>query len=126
MPHKDPEKQKACKKAWYEANREKALISNRAWRAANPERVKASSKVYYEANSEITNAKRKAWREANPEKEKAYQKAYDANPLNAARRSINKLTGLKKSEIPTELLEAQALIISIHREIKNHEKLHRA
>jgi len=126
MPYKDPEKRKACKKAWYEANREKAVISNRTWRAANPEKVKASSKVYYEANSERTNAKRKAYREANPEKEKASQKAYSANPLNAALRSINKLTGLKKAEIPTELLETQALIISINREIRNHEKLHRA
>ena len=100
MAYKDPEKQKAYKKAyskaWYEANREKAIIMNRAWRAVNREKVNA------------------------------YPRAYNANPLNSASHSIHQLTGLKKAEIPTELLEAQALIISIHREIRNHEKLHRA
>jgi hypothetical protein len=77
----------------------------------DPEKLKAYNKAYYEANRE----KRKAW-----------DKVYYTNPLNAAQRRIYQLTGLKKAEIPTELLEAQALIISIHREIKNHEKLHRA
>ena len=73
----------------------------------NPEKVKAISKAYRENNQEKI-------------------KAYNHHPLNAASNSITRLTGLKKSEIPTELLEAQALIIKIHREIKNNEKLHRA
>ena len=111
MPCKDPEKLKAYNKAYYEANREK----RKAW-----------DKAYYEANREKLNAGDKAYREANREKRKAWDKVYYIDPLNSARHSIYKLTGLKKAEIPTELLEAQALIISINREIKNHEKLHRA
>ena len=60
-----------------------------------------------------------AWRKANPEKVKAWREAYIKNPINAALVSIYKITGLKKAEIPTELLEAQALIIQINREIRN-------
>ena len=104
MAYKDPEKRKAVNKAYYEANREKLNAVNKAYYEANPEKIKAYSKAYCEANSE---------------KVKTYSKAYSADPLNVALGSIRKLTGLKKAEIPTELLEAQALIISIHREIRN-------
>ena len=92
----------------------------------DPEKLKAKNKAYYEANREKLNAVNKAWKEANREKVNAYSKAYSTDPLNYASHSIYTLTGLKKAEIPTELLEAQALIISINREIRNHEKLHRA
>lgn len=126
MPYKDPEKAKA-----------KARASHKAWREANPERVKAANKAYYDANRERLKAHVKKYCNDNPEKVKAIKKAWwDANPekvkafrncpLNASARHIYALTGLKKSEIPTDLLEAQALIISINREIRNNEKLHRA
>ena len=88
----------------------------------DPDKRKAVIKAYCDANPEKVKAYRKAWRKANPEKVKASRN----RPLNAAASHIYALTGLKKSEIPTELLEAQALIIKIHREIKNNEKLHRA
>jgi len=126
MPHKDPEKRKACCKAYYEANREKINVVNKAYKEANREELYAANKVYREANREKLNASLKAWRAANREKVNAYSKAYSTDPLNYASHSIYQLTGLKKAEIPTELLEAQALIIQIHREIRNHEKLHRA
>ena len=126
MSYKDPEKRKAVNKAYYEANPEKTKAYSKAYCEANSEKVKTYSKAYYEANSEKRKAYSKAYCEANREKIKTYSKAYSADPLNVALGSIRKLTGLKKSEIPTELLEAQALIISIHREIRNHEKLHRA
>lgn len=141
MAYKDPEKQRAAKKAYYEANRErekahqkayreanreKKKAVNKAWYEANSEKIKAYSKAYYEANPEKVKAAYKVYREANSERLNTYNKTWFANPLNAAQKSISKLTGLKKAEIPTELLEAQALIIQIHREIRNHEKLHRA
>jgi len=126
MPYKDPEKTKAYNKAYYEANRETLNVVNKAYKEANREELNAANKVYREANREKLNAVNKAWRATNREKVNAYSKAYSTDPLNSASHSIYQLTGLKKAEIPTELLEAQALIISIHREIKNHEKLHRA
>jgi hypothetical protein len=126
MPYKDPEKLKAYNKAYYEANREKRKAWDKAYYEANREKLNAGDKAYREANREKIKAYSKAYREANREKRKAWDKVYYTNPLNAAQRRIYQLTGLKKAEIPTELLEAQALIISIHREIKNHEKLHRA
>lgn len=126
MAYKDPEKQKANHKAWREANREKLRANTKKYRDTNPEKVRAKQHVYREANREKLTATSTAWRKANPEKVKAWREAYIKNPINAALVSIYKITGLKKAEIPTELLEAQALIISIHREIRNHEKLHRA
>ena len=126
MPYKDLDKQRATNKAYYEANREKVKTYKKAYREANSEKINAVNKAWKEANLEKVNAYSKAYREANSEKIKAHYKAYSADPLNSARRTIYNLTGLKKAEIPTELLEAQALIISINREIRNHEKLHRA
>ena len=122
MPYKDPEKRKAWDKAYYEANREKRKAWDKAYYEANREKIKA----YREANREKRKAVSKAYYEANREKLNAHYKVQNADPLNSARRTIYNLTGLKKAEIPTELLEAQALIISIKREIRNHEKLHRA
>ena len=122
MPYKDPEKRKALDKAYYEANREKRRAWDKAYYEANREKIKA----YREANREKRKACTKAYYEANAGKLKAHYKVRNADPLNSARRTIYNLTGLKKAEIPTELLEAQALIISIKREIRNHEKLHRA
>ena len=77
-------------------------------------------------NPEKRKAVNKAYREANREKINTYKRTYNNEPVRAAAKSIYRLTGLKRVETPTELLEAQALIIQIHREIRNHEKLHRA
>jgi hypothetical protein len=126
MPYKDPEKAKAYRKTYYVANREEVRAKHKAYKEANREELNAANKVYREANREKILTVNKAWRAANREKVNAYSKAYSTDPLNSASHSIYQLTGLKRAEIPTELLEAQALIISIHREIKNHEKLHRA
>ena len=141
MAYKDLDKQRATSKAYYEANRErlkanhkayyeanseKVKATSKAYKEANPEKMKAISKAYYEANAEKVKATKKAYYRANSERLNTNYKAWCTNPLNAAQRRIYTLTGLKRAEIPTELLEAQALIISIHREIRNHEKLHRA
>ena len=119
MPYKDPEARKAANKAYKEANPEKVNAYSKAYYEANRGKLKAHYKTYYEANAEKLRAANKAWREANSEKVKAHYKAYKTDPLNGARQTIYKLTGLKKAEIPTELLEAQALIIQINREIRN-------
>jgi hypothetical protein len=119
MAYKDPEKLKAYNKAYYEANREEVRAKHKAYKEANREELNAANKAYREVNREKLNACTKAWKEANREKVNAYSKAYSTDPLNYASHSIYTLTGLKRAEIPTELLEAQALIISIHREIRN-------
>jgi 5-methylcytosine-specific restriction endonuclease McrA len=70
--------QRARKRAWNQANREKVAAYNRAWMEANPDRAKASRKAYYEANKDAAVARASEWQKANPEKTKGYQKArYD-------------------------------------------------
>ena len=113
------EKERAYHKAYRETNSEKVKAAIKAYKKANPEKIKAASKAYYETNRERLKAVKKVYYGANSERLKTYHKAWCTNPLNAAQRRIYALTGLKKAEIPTELLEAQALIISINREIKN-------
>jgi 5-methylcytosine-specific restriction endonuclease McrA len=74
------EKIKAHKKAYYEANREKISARKKVYREANPEKIKASQKAWYEANREKVKAHEKAYREANREKISARKKAwYEAN-----------------------------------------------
>lgn len=80
-------------KAYYEANRERVLASQRAAYAVNPEKykirsqayqvacpekVRAQKKAHYAANSEKVRARVKAWQTANPEKYQASQKAQRA------------------------------------------------
>lgn len=87
---------KAANKAWYEANRGKAIeysaayraahpervcAANAAWRAENPERKREMHKAWYEANRGRVRAAGKAWAEANPEKVLASKvKWKEANP----------------------------------------------
>jgi hypothetical protein len=75
------EKLKADMKAYYEANREKLKADMKAWSKANPEKCKADRKARYDANPKKYRASMEAWRKANPEKCRADRKArYDANP----------------------------------------------
>jgi len=66
----------AYHKAYYEANKEKAIAYAKAYYEANKEKVKASNKAYREANKEKVKANNKAYKEANKEKAIAYAKAY--------------------------------------------------
>jgi len=66
----------AQKKAHYEANKERVLAQKKAYREANKERVLAQKKAHYEANKERVLAQKKAYREANKESIAAQQKAY--------------------------------------------------
>ena len=79
MPYKDPEKNRACIKAWRERNRERKAAIDKAWRKNNPEKVRicrernrerkaAANKAWCERNRERRAAANKAWRKNNPEK----------------------------------------------------------
>ena len=67
---------KFCKKAYREANREKALAYARAYQEANREKIATRRKAYREANREKIAALKKAQYEANRERILARQKAY--------------------------------------------------
>jgi len=67
---------KACRKAYYEANKKKISAQQKAFREANKEKMKARGKAWREANREKVRAGQKAYYEANKEKIKAY---YEAN-----------------------------------------------
>jgi hypothetical protein len=57
MPHKDPEKRRANKRAYYAANREKMRADQRAYRAANLEKVKGYDRAWRAANKEKVGAR---------------------------------------------------------------------
>ena len=68
--YREANKDKA--KAYYEANQDKIKARKKAYREANKDKAKA----YREANQDKIKAKDKAWRVANPDKTKAQHKAY--------------------------------------------------
>ena len=63
------------RRAYYQANREKALAAAREWKLENPERAKESNRLSAQRmrakNPERFNETSKRWRENNPEKAKA-------------------------------------------------------
>ena len=98
MPYKDPEKAKACRKAYqkayreankekikayYQANQERILTHKKAYREANKEKIslqrKASDRAYREANKEKIRADNKAWYQKNREKKIAWALTYQRN-----------------------------------------------
>ena len=64
----DPEKERATKARWYQANKEKSAAAARAWHAANKEKRQA----YLAANRQRIRAQRLAYLAANPDKTQAY------------------------------------------------------
>jgi len=70
--------QKAQKKAYREANKEKIKAFQKAYQKANKEKISAQRKAHYEANKERLLAQKKAYHEANKEKLSAKNKAYYA------------------------------------------------
>ena len=77
MPFKNKEKQKAYRKAYYEANKEKILEQDKAYREANKEKIADCQKVYHEANKYKIADYQKTYREANKEKIVEQKKVYD-------------------------------------------------
>jgi hypothetical protein len=73
--YKTSEAERAKRRAYREANRERINVYKRAEYEANKEKILAKRKVYYQANKERINAYKKAYREANKEKIAAYREA---------------------------------------------------
>ena len=97
------EKYAAYQKAEYEANKEKYAAAHKAYYQANKENIKAYRKDYREANKEKIKASMKDYREANKEKLKAYHEAYlEANTEKWAAYS-SKRRALKRKQIPVHL-----------------------
>ena len=65
---RNKDKFKIWQKAYRKAHKEEIRVSNETYQNANPEIVKAWQTAYYEANKEKLYACTKAWREANPER----------------------------------------------------------
>jgi hypothetical protein len=72
MPYKDPERNKACRKAWNAANKERKATTQKAWYEANKERCLAACRDWRAANKGRRATTTKAWAAANPEKCRSY------------------------------------------------------
>ena len=79
MPYKCPEKQKAYRKAYYEANKETIAAKSKAYQKANKEAINAKQKTYNETNKDAINAYKRAYRETNKDAINAYARAYTAS-----------------------------------------------
>lgn len=82
----NPERARATRKAYRDANRAKRAEYNRRWRAANLDKVRAN----YAVTLETRRARHTVWRRANPDKVRATARAWDAaNPgkMRASRRA---------------------------------------
>ena len=65
-----------CKKAYYEANKEKIKAQKKTYRKANKEWIKEKGKTYRGANKEKIKAQRKAYYQFNKDKIKQKTKTY--------------------------------------------------
>ena len=75
-----PSNKKGYRKAYYEANKEKAKAYDKSWRENNRDKMKVYSKAYNKAYREVNKEKEKEYRkeynQANKEKLSAYHKAW--------------------------------------------------
>lgn len=76
MPHKDKEKRKEARAAYYAANKDRIRADQAEYRAANIEKIKAGQAVYYAANADKLRSKVAIWAAANPDRVKANKAAY--------------------------------------------------
>jgi hypothetical protein len=80
MPYKDPEVERARRKANYEANKERRLAQMKAYREAHREELKAKAAAKYERTREQVLERMRDYYEANKEECKARSMAhYEAN-----------------------------------------------
>jgi len=110
--------------------REKERARRKARYEANKDICKERDKAYYEANKERRKERRKAYREANKERRKERDKAYrEANKGKLAAKArakvekmpdfyITNLLKISVAECPPELIEMKRQQILIHRSIK--------
>lgn len=109
MPHKDPEKRKAYRKA----HREKTKLQAAAYRKVNREKTKSQAAAWYKANREKVRANHAAWNKANPEKRRAYVAAWQkANPEKKREKDARRRAALQGCRhfgpIPPHVLAARA------------------
>jgi 5-methylcytosine-specific restriction endonuclease McrA len=79
---------KATRRAWYEANAEKARAYTAQWRKDNPERAAAAVKDWHEKHSEQQKEYRRQHYTKNIEKRKEYRRKQYASDPEAAKRSV--------------------------------------
>lgn len=83
MPYKDPDKDKAVKKAWYLAHKAQQRARQKAQRAADPEKRRAYEKIYYQAHQQHVSGIHKRYYAKNRERLLAKARELD----NAKRRA---------------------------------------
>ena len=130
---------KVRRREQYWANREKKLAQSKASKARNKAQVLAAAKAYREANREEINAKIAVWAAKNKDKKKAgdtdwrrrnkerwflVRKAWDkANSekvdLAKTKNYLARRLGMAPIALPANLIEAQALVMAVRREIRN-------
>jgi hypothetical protein len=69
------DRRRACKRAYYERNKDKVCAQNRAYRSANLEKLKAASRDYYRAHKAKLNAYARAYNAAHLEACRARKRA---------------------------------------------------
>ena len=70
------ERQKAYRKVYYEANKDKISKQNKAYKESNKDKLKDKLKDYYKINRDKIKEQSKSYREANKNKIKDYKKKY--------------------------------------------------
>lgn len=75
---KNPEGYKARSRAYYEANRERAIERSAARRKADPERAKRERKAEYQAGKAEALQRARRWATENPERRKEIARAHAA------------------------------------------------
>ena len=74
---KNADKEKARKRAYYEANRAKVLARASAWAKENPEKAARNKRAYLKRNAESLKARRAGWLQANSDYVREYLRAYN-------------------------------------------------
>ena len=117
------EERAAYSRAYYHANREKALAQKAIYREANKEKISARQAIYRKANREKRKASKAAYYQANPERKKAHK---------AVTRAIKsgKLVRLPCSECGETKTEAHHYAYDMLLDViwlcsKHHGQLHR-
>ena len=141
MPYADPEKTKAYRKAYYEANKEKiakrktccevykekARARANAWHKVNREKAIARSKNYRKINSEKISKQQKAYRKANPELFVAIEKTKRKNNpekylIKDIKNNLSTFMQIPANLIPPELIEAKVMQLKVMRLLRDAKK----
>lgn len=126
--------------AWYATNRESEIAKVRAWQACHRDLVTAYAKASYGRRRGAHQAANREWKRNNPERHKELQRNWAARNPDCRRRAAAKAaatlsdgyirsviaahgSGLKKSEIPTELVEFKREQLRLHRLLRDFEKV---